>query len=991
VRPARTFLALLAALSLLPAASVHAYVDLNANRIDDRIERVHAVGWNAAFEGENPTKRMAIGVENPAAIVFAVYVRYDHKPTVVDQNALLATGATMAWPFTYVPYIESRATWTQVALMASLPGVTRVEAIPVEYATNHYATRVLRARDARGLTQAEAYELFPNARQHLGLDGNGIVIAVLDTGVNDEVDQALASYPGHESLKGKFLGGGEFWCGQALCTTAFNASANPQDHGAAASHYHATHVAGTALGTGGPGGFFAGVAPAARLVDCKVLSDAGASVGGSNRGLEWVIANRRTLWSGLPAGSPWQGIDVVSMSLGSTECTGGSGTSDGLGSTLANTAVDSGLVLCIATGNDASTECIASPSAADKVISVGASTHNRTLNRTDDRVTDFSNEGPRDDDGDLDHQDEMKPSVVAPGAGIISAFGDPTTDGSEYQQLSGTSMATPCVSGCVALLLQANPNLTPLQVRTILQNTAEHNVPTVKAAGDRGQDPFGLDPTYDPSCGWGLVDVYAAAKEALNSTSGVQVVQVHATPLPANGRIDFEWTTQREYPFLGFNVFRAPDAGGVPGAFVQLNTLPVTPAGHPGIQGQPNRTRYTWADASPVLAVGQRYWYRVDWIDLVGQSHAEPPVPASYGTLARIATAYYRIAHNAVDNDLLVRVGSDLDYDPGNLGGANFEVLGPGETQQDSATVLLSGAVPANTGTSTLGTIEHWWSVGFRQGDGAEPYLPPTMAHPWFLRVVDGGYVNRTGRVTAFSLFVNTAPGSASGTTYVTDHLPLPQPTFEGGAVPVTLWIPEQSATPARIATLDAEPEAGGNRLTLVLAQEEASATALVYRSTADDFATAQPLFEAPLAFAGTTFTWVDRDARAGVTYSYWIELRGGDGRTALNGPVTVEGAAVATVVFAPRPNPFGARTTLAYTLGADRAPGGSALVSIVVHDARGRVVRTLTREVQAAGPHEATWNGTDDRGAAVAAGVYHVSFRANDALLKNLKLAIVR
>src|SRR6185436_18869245 len=113
-----------------------------------------------------------------------------------------------------------------------------------------------------------------------------------------------------------------------LCVTANNASVNPQDHGGA--DYHGTHVAGTAIGTGGQDGFFAGVAPGARLVDCKVLSDAGASVGGSERGLEWVIANRRTLWSGLSPGSIWQGIDVVSMSLGSlTDCAGGSGTSDG--------------------------------------------------------------------------------------------------------------------------------------------------------------------------------------------------------------------------------------------------------------------------------------------------------------------------------------------------------------------------------------------------------------------------------------------------------------------------------------------------------------------------------------------------------------------------------------------------------------------------------------------------------------------------------------
>jgi subtilisin family serine protease len=972
------------------APRAQAYVDVNANKIDDRIERVQTVGWSAAFVNEDPTQRMAIGVENPAAIVYAVYVGYGHKPTLADRTLLLGTGVTMAWPFNYINYIESRATWAQVNTIANLPGVTRVEAIPVEYALNHFGSRVVRAKDSRGLTQAEAYALFPSARQNLGLDGNGIVIAILDTGVNDDVDQFNPGYPGHESLKGKFLGGGEFFCGQPLCVTANNASLNPQDHGAEVSSYHATHCAGTAMGTGGPGGFFGGVAPAARLVDCKVLSDAGASVGGSPRGLEWVIANRTTLWPGLLPGSPWQGIDVVSMSLGSTECATGTGTSTGAGQEIVNAAVDAGLVVVIATGNDGALDCIASPASADKSIAVGASTHNRTLDRSDDRVTDFSNEGIRDDDGDADHFDEMKPSVVAPGAGIISANGDVTSDGTSYHQLSGTSMSAPHVAGCVALLLQANPSLTPLQVRSILQNTAEHNVPTLKVEGDRGQDPYGLDPNYDLSCGWGLIDVYAAAKEALNSTSGVQVTQIKATALPASGRIDFQWITQREYPFLGFNVFRAPDVNGAPGAFVQLNTLPVAPAGDPVIQGDDNRQLYTWPDSGP-LTLGQQYWYRVDWIDLLGTPHAEPPVPAAYGTLARIATAFYRIAHNAVDNDLLVRIGSDLDYMPGDLGDANFEVLGPGETAQDSAVVLLNGG-PANTGPATFGTVEHYWSVGFRQGDGAEPYLPPSMAKPWFLKVVDGGYVNRTGRVTAFSLFVNTSPGSASGTTYLTDHQPMPQPTVEGGIVPVTLWIPEQAPTPAAIAFFEGGAEAGGIRLTLELAEEIEGATAMVFRSESEDFGTRQPQTSQALPIAGTRFSWLDTDAVAGVRYSYWVEVRAGDGRSFMNGPVSLSlaGTTLATVAMAPRPNPVTSSTVFQYALGADVTGGGTADVSVVIHDTRGRVVRSLKHAQESAGEYRVEWNGADNRGMRVAPGVYHLQFRAG-TMTRNLKLAVIR
>ena len=881
------------AVGLLSATNALAYVDQDANRIDDRIDDVHANGWSAAFVDRNPAQRMIIGVENPVAVIYAVYVGYDHKPTSADEIALATTGVAMVWPFRYIDYIESRATYAQIQQMTALPGVTRIEAVPVMYATNHYGTRVVRARDSRGIAKAENYALFPSVRPELGaIDGTGIVIGVLDTGVNDDVDMFNAGYPGHESLRGKFLGGGEFFSGQPLLNTPLNGSANPQDHGAEASSYHATHVAGTAMGTGGIGGFFAGAAPGARLVDCKVLSDAGASVGGAARGLEWCIYNHNRLWAGLEPGSIWQGIDILSMSLGSTECTGGSGTSTGTAATsqLVNAAVDSGMVVVIATGNDNAVECVASPSDADKSIAVGASQHARTLDRADDLVTTFSNEGPRDPDADADHFDEYKPNVVAPGAGIISASGDPTSDGSAYQQLSGTSMATPLVSGCVALLLQAFPNLSPLQVRTILQNTAEHNVGSAKATGDRGQDPYGIDSNYDLGSGWGEVDMYAAFKEAMNSTSGVQVVQIRGIARPVDGQIDVRWVTQREYPFLGFDVFRAPDAGGVPGTYVKLNgsLVPPSAAGDPNIQGDDNRTTYTYVDGGPGLHVGDRYWYRIDWVDLASASHAEPPVPVEYGQLARVATVHYSIVHNAADNDLSVRVGADRDYDPGTLGGADFEVLGLGESQQDSAVVLFP--TPANTGTSTVGTVEHFWSIGFNNGDGANPYLPPSPARPWFLSVLDGGFVNRTGRIGSFSVFVNDTPGSTTGTTYVTDHVPMPQPLVEGGAVASTLWIPEEGVS-----------------------------------------------VDAPIA------------GQPGMTFA-----------------------------AAPRPNPIaGSGTVLEYVIGTDTAPSGRVDVQLSVYDLQGRQMRTIQRPNEAVGRYRIQWDGTDDRGARLAPGMYQLRFAA--------------
>ena len=86
-RLARGTFVLVTALALLAPAAARAYVDVNANKIDDRIEAVHLNGWNAAFVGNDPARRMRIGVENPANPVFAVYVRYDRMPNSLDDDA----------------------------------------------------------------------------------------------------------------------------------------------------------------------------------------------------------------------------------------------------------------------------------------------------------------------------------------------------------------------------------------------------------------------------------------------------------------------------------------------------------------------------------------------------------------------------------------------------------------------------------------------------------------------------------------------------------------------------------------------------------------------------------------------------------------------------------------------------------------------------------------------------------------------------------------
>src|SRR6185436_10403496 len=154
----------------------------------------------------------------------------------------------------------------------------------------------------------------------LGITGRGVVVGILDTGVNDEPDNA---YPGHESLRGKFVGGGSFFSGQPALNTPIDASENPKHQLDPELTYHGTHVAGTAIGSGGPNGmlngaepgFNAGLAPDARLVDCKVLSDAGLGFGSADA-LDWLVYNRFNSWGLTGADAIYAGVDVANLSLG---------------------------------------------------------------------------------------------------------------------------------------------------------------------------------------------------------------------------------------------------------------------------------------------------------------------------------------------------------------------------------------------------------------------------------------------------------------------------------------------------------------------------------------------------------------------------------------------------------------------------------------------------------------------------------------------------
>lgn len=739
--------------------------DVNGDEIDDRMQQVEVGGPSAARVGGTPTGRLRFAlVEGSSPFRYGVYIGYDHHPTDADASALAATGAPVQVRYESIDYIRSEITFAQAQAIVALPGVRRVETIPIFYAVNDNATRVMRAR--------ESAAHFPSVWKNLGHTGRGIVVGIMDTGVNDEAD---GTYPGHEALRGKWVGGGSFFSGQPALNTPLTASENPRHAYDPEQTYHGTHVAGTAIGSGGPQGVlgsnapgaFAGVAPDARLVDLKVLSDAGLGFGAAD-GLDWAIHHRFDTWGLTGEDAIYQGIDVINMSLG------GSDNSDGTDASSAavNAAHRAGIVVCVATGNDGNTNWMASPSAADLALSVGSFTDNNTMNRADDFVASYSNEGPRLDDGDETRYDEMKPSVLGSGTGILSALGDPTTNGDRYHHINGTSMATPTVAGVCALMLSANPTLSPDQIRQMIQNSADHRT-------DRGKqppsavDPFDEDPNYHPSWGWGEVDAYAAVKEAANGVT-TQVVRISATPLRAPDAIRIDWTSQREVDLFRYEIERAEDAGGAPGDYQTLST--VLPSGsNAEIRGVSNRHPYSWTDLDPTLDPTRTYWYRVAWRDFHNVLHSEPPIQARISDSPVVARVQFSWTHNYSDGDLVVKYGSGVQ--PGTPAWTRFA---PGAPAADS--------IKSVPGVTLTGTRRHYFHFDLTADDLVTQYLPPSADNPWFLSVLEGGFINTNGKVDGFSV---TVFDGALSTTYASPQVTTP--TVEKQAT--VFWVPLDPAT----------------------------------------------------------------------------------------------------------------------------------------------------------------------------------------------------
>lgn len=332
-------------------------------------------------------------------------------------------------------------------------------------------------------------------RETLGYDGTGVGVALIDSGVTPWHDD-LASGDGGQRIA-------RFVDLVANRPTAYD------DYG------HGTHVAGIIAGSGFDSwGARMGIAPGVRLTVLKVLDDQG------NGRISDVIA----AFDYLLSNSGELNIRVVNLSVATGVYE--SYTTDPL-TLAAKRLVDAGIVVVAAAGNLGRTAAgqdayggITAPGNAPWVLTVGASNHMGSPARADDQMAAFSSRGPTAEDNGA------KPDLVAPGVGIESLSSQDSTfyrvlspyllSGTvplgyqPYLSLTGTSMAAPVVTGTIALMLQANPSLTPNAVKAILQYTAEvypnydpltQGAGFLNAAGAVSLSRFFVDPTSEPPTG----------------------------------------------------------------------------------------------------------------------------------------------------------------------------------------------------------------------------------------------------------------------------------------------------------------------------------------------------------------------------------------------------------------------------------------------------------------------------------------------------------
>ena len=402
---------------------------------------------------------------------------------------------------------------------------------------------------------AEQSEEYPHtAWNHSPMKGAGVNIAMVDTGTDNE----------HPGLKDKFVAGYDAVCfvhTDPECILAggreTDGSFDPDD-----GNQHGTACMGMAAATGldanGEQTGFEGSAPNASLIDVRIGTDVGAGpfenyllsqefYESAMNGLQWIIDNKDTAWPGVD--ESLYGIDIISLSWGITSHENGGSDGEDMHSRILDEATLAGVTVSVAAGNDGpDNDGLSGMGSSSLSITVGATNDLNTIDRDDDEIASYSSRGPRRDNGNSNPIDEMKPDVTAPGTNIIQAeacvtsggcnnfLGGDASQNGYTGRGSGTSYATPAVTGIIALMIEVNDEINPLVIREILRSTATR-------MGEASQPEH--DPHWNKDFGWGLVHGHDAVWTAqyLNMTGMTTAdmnldLQVHIENISTQGTVN---------------------------------------------------------------------------------------------------------------------------------------------------------------------------------------------------------------------------------------------------------------------------------------------------------------------------------------------------------------------------------------------------------------------------------------------------------------------
>ena len=358
--------------------------------------------------------------------LISVIVDFDHTPTEEDQ-AMLEREVEFQTQFRYwlIDSIAGTVELSRIHEIIDLPGVVFVE--------------------LDGVLGIQMEEVVPVhgvdlVWQDTGYTGEGVTMAIIDTGI-DGNHTALDDLDDDNMTDDPKI------------VAFYDAINNPgATNGTEIFPYddngHGTHCAGITAGTGAPNYQHIGVAPRANLVGVKVLDGGGSgSFAAVMAGMQWTVDKRHEF-----------NIRAASMSLGAlTGAIEWTSSEEESVNRMANEMMRAGVTLFIAAGNSGGTATIGTPGSAEDVITVGS------LDK-DTSIAIYSSQGPTE-------EGRVKPNIAFVGSSVNAPDAN-TGDG--YVALSGTSMATPGAAGVAVLMYQANPDLSPFDIRNIMQETSTY-------------------------------------------------------------------------------------------------------------------------------------------------------------------------------------------------------------------------------------------------------------------------------------------------------------------------------------------------------------------------------------------------------------------------------------------------------------------------------------------------------------------------------------